>query len=519
MARSSVLLVLTGLAVVLAQTNDMGSVSPSSTPGLYAASTTTFTSPTWIPTTAPPTNTSDFGQNAGVLCFYLGCMLVGGILTMIFRKFFVVLTTALAGSLLVMLEKLEHDTMPAPDDKDFGSSALIMLLAWFLFGVVCFVCQYLIGHRTASKAVRPASSAGGEARSTLNAMLADPSLIEAAASVKKLPSGKTGKPRLSPRYVNKLRKEFAMAGRADEFPIAQKETKFERREPNKGHQWQRAKAERLEKIKANMEKMDQMVEDFRAEKREKRRVQREKRGVLLRMPLRRHHHTSKMEREPLLENSSLSGGTSADGSVQYLNSLSQSHRNSPDLKEESRTWAIISNLMGGIYFVAWSVSFYPQMYNVVGFLCYSIFNGLFYWSPDTQSLYRSHHHGKNNQVQASDVFFALHALALTLVTVFQIFIYERGNQRVSLYCKLYLNHKRRSTEGMNIHNFLLDFTGGSLSVAQLCLDARLTHDWSAITGDVAKFGLGMVSMLYDIVIITQHYCMYQNENGRLASEV
>ena len=35
-----------------------------------------------------------------------------------------------------------------------------------------------------------------------------------------------------------------------------------------------------------MEKMDQMVEDFRAEKREKRRVQREKRGVLLRMPVR-----------------------------------------------------------------------------------------------------------------------------------------------------------------------------------------------------------------------------------------
>ena len=84
---------------------------------------------------------------------------------------------------------------------------------------------------------------------------------------------------------------------------------------------------------------------------------------------------------------------------------------------------------------------------------------------------------------------------------------------------------------MNIHNFLLDFTGGTLSVAQLLMDARyvsspvaleiclnpaplafcfsrLTHDWSAITGDLAKFGLGSISMLYDVLILVQHYCIY-----------
>ena len=38
--------------------------------------------------------------------------------------------------------------------------------------------------------------------------------------------------------------------------------------------------------------------------------------------------------------------------------------------------------------------------------------------------------------------------------------------------QVYLNYLRKSTEGMNIHNFLLDFTGGTLSVAQLCMDAR-----------------------------------------------
>eukprot|EP00045_Choanoeca_perplexa_P004143 m.35707 g.35707 ORF g.35707 m.35707 type:complete len:310 (-) comp12420_c0_seq3:88-1017(-) len=239
------------------------------------------------------------------------------------------------------------------------------------------------------------------------------------------------------------------------------------------------------------------------------------------------------------------------------------------------TWGRVSNVMGGIYFMAWSLSFYPQailnytrksvvglsfdyqVYNVIGFTCYSIFNCLFFWSGPVQEDYRQHHHGKNNQVQASDVFFAIHALALTLVTVWQIAIYERGAQSVSTTCyvvcgiciaamvvmallcqfhnggvfiwlnfysliadiklavtlvkflpQVYLNYKRKSTDGMNIHNFLLDFTGGSLSVAQLCMDARLTHDWSAITGDVAKFGLGSVSMVYDVVLLTQHYCIY-----------
>jgi cystinosin len=53
-----------------------------------------------------------------------------------------------------------------------------------------------------------------------------------------------------------------------------------------------------------------------------------------------------------------------------------------------------------------------------------------------------------------------------------------------------LNWKNQSTVGCNIHNFILDFVGGSLSLAQLLLDSSTSGDWSAISGDVAKFGLG-----------------------------
>lgn len=63
----------------------------------------------------------------------------------------------------------------------------------------------------------------------------------------------------------------------------------------------------------------------------------------------------------------------------------------------SRIILIISEIMGWVYFVAWSVSFYPQIYinfkrksvvglnfdflalNIMGFILYSVFNcGLFF---------------------------------------------------------------------------------------------------------------------------------------------
>jgi cystinosin len=239
------------------------------------------------------------------------------------------------------------------------------------------------------------------------------------------------------------------------------------------------------------------------------------------------------------------------------------------------TCGYISNVIGWIYFAAWSLSFYPQLilnyrrksvvgmsfdyqvYNVIGFGCYSVFNAMMYWSPTVQQEYRDQNDGNNNQVQTSDVFFPIHGFVITILIVAQIGIYERGNQSISKYCyvisslflvgiviylilylklsgknfnllafvtflsyikiaiscikytpQCYLNFKRKSTVGCNIDNFLLDFVGGSLSVAQLIMDAELTSDWSAVTGDAAKFVLGLMSMVFDIIFFIQHYGLY-----------
>ena len=182
--------------------------------------------------------------------------------------------------------------------------------------------------------------------------------------------------------------------------------------------------------------------------------------------------------------------------------------------------------------------------NMVGFTCYALFNCFLLWDPATRAEYAKANGGRASAVKVNDAVFALHAAALTAVQLGQIYIYERGAQRFSrgvkvalgvfallcpvgvglaaagapacgwlnpalilgplggqctmltllstlAYVKLaitltkyvpqaVLNARRRSTEGWNIDNVVLDFTGGTLSLAQLLLDAGVSHDWSQV---------------------------------------
>ena len=235
----------------------------------------------------------------------------------------------------------------------------------------------------------------------------------------------------------------------------------------------------------------------------------------------------------------------------------------------------LSSVLGWLYFTAWSVSFWPQVLinqqrrsvvglsfdyvflNLVGFTCYSAYNAGYYWSPTVRAQYAIAHGGSLPAVQLNDVFFGLHAVFATLVTLAQMASFERGGQTVSLparallaalvlailvavalaaagsistleclltlsYLKLVvsltkyvpqtvLNWQRRSTVGWSIHNVLLDFSGGLLSVAQLMLDCLVTGDWSGAIGDPVKFGLGFTSMVFDVVFMVQHYLLYPDE--------
>jgi len=74
--------------------------------------------------------------------------------------------------------------------------------------------------------------------------------------------------------------------------------------------------------------------------------------------------------------------------------------------------------------------------------------------------------------------------------------------------QLATNYNNQSTHGWSIHQILLDFTGGILSVSQLFVDSYLQGDWSGVTGNPVKLALGNISVFFDIIFIVQHYWLY-----------
>ncbi|KAI9809671.1 MAG: hypothetical protein M1825_000103 [Sarcosagium campestre] len=212
--------------------------------------------------------------------------------------------------------------------------------------------------------------------------------------------------------------------------------------------------------------------------------------------------------------------------------------------------------------------------NVLGFVCYSISTAAFLYSDTVRRQYAQRNPvSPVPTVRANDLAFALHAVVLSIATYSQFWCWgfrrDRA-QRVSRpvmgivggsiigvstvvalvlladddeskagspdasggwawidviyalgYVKLvgtlvkympqaWVNYKRQSTVGWSIVQILLDVSGGVLSILQLLLDASQQDDWSGVTGNPVKLGLGNVSIVFDIVFMLQHYWLYRN---------
>lgn len=221
------------------------------------------------------------------------------------------------------------------------------------------------------------------------------------------------------------------------------------------------------------------------------------------------------------------------------------------------------------------VSFDFLVYNVLAFMCYAAFTCSLFWSDSVQRTYDKRHAGKPNKVQLNDAVFAIHAAFISSVTLAQALYYDwrAGKQRPSwtatavcccviacaavyagivateqaagvgekegltwldfLYFLSYvkvgtgiikyvpqvvLNARRRSTKGWTIWNVILDLTGGVLSVLQLVLDCWNTGDWSGIRGYPVKFAIGLVSVIFDVIFMFQHYVLYRHSNAARTKE-
>lgn len=107
-----------------------------------------------------------------------------------------------------------------------------------------------------------------------------------------------------------------------------------------------------------------------------------------------------------------------------------------------------SIVIGWIYFVAWTISFWPQMIvnfrrksviglsfdflamNLLGHTLYAIFNCALYWNDHVEQEYFDRNPRGLNPIIANDVAFSLHASLATFLTVVQCFIYEVSLERL-----------------------------------------------------------------------------------------
>ncbi|PHU18905.1 Cystinosin -like protein [Capsicum chinense] len=233
---------------------------------------------------------------------------------------------------------------------------------------------------------------------------------------------------------------------------------------------------------------------------------------------------------------------------------------------------VLYNTLGWIAFFSWSISFYPQVIlnfkrkSVVGLnfdfvvlnltkhSSYLIYNASMFFSSVVQKQYREKY-GLHEMipVAANDVAFSTHAVLLTAFTLFQIVIYDRGNQKVSktsigIVCVAWLtvavcvfvalpshswlwliscfntlqvvmtvikyipqaimNFQRKSTIGFSIGNILLDLLGGVTNYGQMAVQSIDQNSWVNFYGNIGKTLLSLVSIFFDLLFILQHYVIY-----------
>ncbi|XP_045795235.1 cystinosin homolog [Trifolium pratense] len=229
-------------------------------------------------------------------------------------------------------------------------------------------------------------------------------------------------------------------------------------------------------------------------------------------------------------------------------------------------------ILGWFAFIAWSISFYPQvilnfrrksvvglnfdfvMLNLTKHSSYLIYNASLYFSSAIQKQYfQKYGFDQMIPVAANDVAFSIHAVLLTAITLFQIAIYERGSQKLSKTCigivsivwltaavcffvalsnhswlwllsifnsiqvimttikyipQVSMNFLRKSTDGWSIGNILLDFSGGIANYGQMVVQSVDQDSWVNFYGNIGKVLLSLVSVFFDIIFIIQHYLLY-----------
>lgn len=232
--------------------------------------------------------------------------------------------------------------------------------------------------------------------------------------------------------------------------------------------------------------------------------------------------------------------------------------------------ATFEGLFGWIYFIAWSATFYPQIFlvlkrktsaglstdfmiiNALGFICYAIFTFSSYAVPEVTKTYEQHT-GYPPQVDTTDVYFAAHGAVMCSLLVSLLFYYpprtlpklpnliacislmflvivalvscmygkldwfyflqvagfiKVGASIVKHFPQAVLNRSRHSTVGWSFTMVVLDLIGGSFSIAQQVLRCFRIQALAPFTSNLAKTFLALESLAFDIYFVLQHLVWY-----------
>jgi cystinosin len=231
---------------------------------------------------------------------------------------------------------------------------------------------------------------------------------------------------------------------------------------------------------------------------------------------------------------------------------------------------LLSTVLGPTYTTCWSLRYWFMSYevwkqksaeglsvdylilNFVGFVCYLSYNAYGLYNPECSF---------HDQTHLADMLFALHALLANTVQFCQYMYYPKGQNRVSMLWgsvsaisvffiiimgiidtnleamflfmglikviltifkyipQVVLNFKRKSTKGLSIESIWLDLVGGSLSDFQILVDHLIIGGNFFASLNYAKFLLGIVSVTFDTIFLTQHYKIYNEGRPGLVREI
>ncbi|XP_058751259.1 cystinosin homolog [Vicia villosa] len=243
---------------------------------------------------------------------------------------------------------------------------------------------------------------------------------------------------------------------------------------------------------------------------------------------------------------------------------------------------IIYQVFGWLAFLSWSLAGYPQLISnfrrksVVGlsldftilnftkFWSYLIYNASLFFSPVIQKQYfEKYGYGQMIPVAANDVAFSTHAVIINLIVLFQFAIYGKGSLKLSKYTiaifvgvwfiaavcffialptkswlwlisifnsiqvfmtlikyfpQALMNFMRKSTDGFSIGSILLDFSGGVLNYSQMVVQSIGQDSWMNFYGNIGKVMISLVSIVYDTILMCQHYVLYPHKKVLTTSE-